>query len=32
MNDVHELEEHSSFAVLNTGSPHFIKFANDIMN
>ena len=23
MNDVNEVEEHSSFAVLNTGSPHF---------
>jgi diaminopimelate epimerase len=32
MNDVNEIEEHSSYMLLNTGSPHFIKFANDIMN
>ena len=32
MKDVHEIEEHSSFAVLDTGSPHFVKFANDVMN
>lgn len=32
MNDVNEIEEHSSFVVLNTGSPHFVKFANDVDN
>ncbi len=32
MNDVKEVDEHSSYAVLNTGSPHFVKFASDIMN
>lgn len=32
MNDVTDVEEHSSYAVLNTGSPHFVKFASDIMN
>jgi len=32
MNDVNSIDEHSSYAVLNTGSPHFIKFANDVMN
>ena len=32
MNDVVEVDEHSSYAVLNTGSPHFVKFASDIMN
>ncbi len=32
MQDVNKVEEHSSFAILNTGSPHFVKFANDIAN
>ena len=32
MKDVQEIEEHSSFAVLDTGSPHFVKFANDVEN
>ncbi len=32
MNDVSEIGEHSSFTVLNTGSPHFVKFANDVEN
>ncbi len=32
MNDVNNIEEHSSYILLNTGSPHFVKFANDIMN
>ena len=32
MNDVNHVEEHSSYAVLNTGSPHFVKFANDVEN
>lgn len=32
MNDVKEVQEHPSYAILNTGSPHFIKFAADIEN
>ena len=32
MNDVNEIEEHSSYTILNTGSPHFVKFATDIEN
>ncbi|MEP6712575.1 MAG: diaminopimelate epimerase [Ferruginibacter sp.] len=32
MKNVDKVEEHSSFAVLNTGSPHFVKFATDIKN
>ena len=32
MKDVQEIEEHSSYAVLDTGSPHFVKFANDVEN
>lgn len=32
MNNVTKVEEHSSYAVLNTGSPHFVKFAPDVMN
>jgi len=32
MNNVNEVEEHSSYMLLNTGSPHFIKFATDVMN
>lgn len=32
MHDVNELEEHSSYVVLNTGSPHFVKFATDVEN
>ena len=32
MNDVSEIEEHASFILLNTGSPHFIKFATDVIN
>lgn len=32
MNDVTQVEEHPSYAVLNTGSPHFIKFAADVIN
>lgn len=30
MQDVNEVEEHSSYALLNTGSPHFVKFANNV--
>ena len=32
MHDVNELEEHSSYVVLNTGSPHFVKYATDVEN
>lgn len=32
MQDVKEVEEHSSYSIINTGSPHFVKFANDILN
>jgi diaminopimelate epimerase len=30
MKDVNAVEEHSTFSVLNTGSPHFIKFARNV--
>ncbi|MFM2327642.1 MAG: hypothetical protein RIR31_1844 [Bacteroidota bacterium] len=30
MKDVTEVEEHSAYAVLNTGSPHFVKFATNV--
>ena len=30
MKDVDEVDEHASYAVLNTGSPHFVKFANNV--
>lgn len=29
MNDVSEVDIHSSYAVLNTGSPHYVKYTND---
>lgn len=32
MNDVSEIDEHASYVLLNTGSPHLIKFANDVVN
>ncbi|MEO6670625.1 MAG: diaminopimelate epimerase [Ferruginibacter sp.] len=32
MNDVRNVEEFSSHAILNTGSPHFVKFASDVIN
>lgn len=32
MNDVNSVEEHSSYLILDTGSPHFIKFANNVEN
>jgi diaminopimelate epimerase len=32
MADVDKVEHHSTHFILNTGSPHFVKFANDIMN
>jgi diaminopimelate epimerase len=30
MHDVNRVEEHSSYSLLNTGSPHFIKYSNDV--
>jgi diaminopimelate epimerase len=30
MKDVSQVEEHSAYAILNTGSPHFVKFANNV--
>lgn len=32
MKDVDSVEEHISYSVLNTGSPHYVKFVNDIHN
>ncbi len=32
MNDVTEVHEYAGHSVLNTGSPHFVKFVSDIMN
>jgi len=32
MKDVDKVEYHSSHAVLNTGSPHFVKFAQEVDN
>jgi diaminopimelate epimerase len=30
MKDVTQVQEHSTYAVLNTGSPHFVKFATNV--
>jgi diaminopimelate epimerase len=30
MKDVNTVEEHATYSVLNTGSPHFIKFARNV--
>lgn len=30
MQDVNKVEYHSGHAILNTGSPHFVKFANNV--
>jgi diaminopimelate epimerase len=30
MQDVHKVEHHSGYALLNTGSPHFVKFASNV--
>jgi diaminopimelate epimerase len=30
MKDVAEVDEHPSYAILNTGSPHFVKFATNV--
>ncbi|HRF26504.1 MAG TPA: diaminopimelate epimerase, partial [Ferruginibacter sp.] len=32
MKDVDKIDDHDSYVVLDTGSPHFIKFADDVMN
>ena len=32
MQDVNKVEQHSSYALLDTGSPHFVKFASDVKN
>jgi diaminopimelate epimerase len=32
MKDVEEVETHSNYYLLNTGSPHFVKFASDILD
>ncbi|MEO6490348.1 MAG: diaminopimelate epimerase [Ferruginibacter sp.] len=32
MNNVIEVEEHSSYTILNTGSPHMVKFSTDVAN
>ncbi len=32
MSDVNQVDHHDSYSILNTGSPHFVKFAVDIMN
>ncbi len=32
MKDVNSVDEHATYSILNTGSPHFVKFAVDIMN
>ncbi len=32
MKDVNEVDDHATFAILNTGSPHFVKFVTDILN
>lgn len=31
MKDVNTVDEHPTYTVLNTGSPHYIKFMNDVM-
>ncbi len=30
MNDVTEVDSHAAYAILDTGSPHYIKYSNDI--
>jgi diaminopimelate epimerase len=32
MKDVDKVTHHGGYAVLNTGSPHFVKFASDVKN
>ena len=30
MKDVDKVDQHSSYTIINTGSPHFVKFASDV--
>lgn len=30
MNDVNQVEEHASHTLINTGSPHFVRFSRDV--
>lgn len=32
MQDISEVDNHGTYAVLNTGSPHFVKFVSDLEN
>lgn len=32
MKDVNGVDEHNTYVVLNTGSPHYVKFTNDVAN
>ena len=32
MQDVNKVEQHNTYSLLNTGSPHFVKFTNDVLN
>jgi len=32
MQNVYEVDDHATYALLNTGSPHFVKFAPDVAN
>ncbi len=32
MQDVNKVEHHNTYSLLNTGSPHFVKFTNDVLN
>lgn len=32
MNDVNKVEIHPGYAILNTGSPHYVKFASDVLD
>lgn len=32
MQDVHDVKQYGSYALLNTGSPHFVKFAANVEN
>jgi len=32
MQDITEVKEYGSYAILNTGSPHFVKFVSDLEN
>lgn len=32
MHDVNKVEYHASYILIDTGSPHFVKFASDVLN